>query len=81
MELLEAQRGRPQKEDARDNIVRIQILFLSSDNAFIPYPLSLTTRCSNNTAKYEAVILGLELALQMPITVLTIYGDSALVIK
>ncbi|KAK3007578.1 hypothetical protein RJ639_013432 [Escallonia herrerae] len=37
--------------------------------------------CSNNEAKYEFVIVGLELALQIPIIELTIYGDSQLVVK
>jgi ribonuclease HI len=36
---------------------------------------------SNNTAEYEACILGLELAINMRIKRLTVYGDSELVIK
>lgn len=37
--------------------------------------------CSNNTAKYEAVIVGLELVLQLLVTSLTIYSDSELIVK
>ncbi|KAH7852767.1 hypothetical protein Vadar_029033 [Vaccinium darrowii] len=37
--------------------------------------------CSNNEAEYEAVIVGLELALQIPIEDLSVYEDSELVIK
>lgn len=70
-----------QKEDAQDNIIRIKILFVLQDNALIPYPFSLTKRCSNNTAEYEATIAWIELALQIPIPHLTIYGDSELIVK
>lgn len=58
-------------EDVRDNVAGIGILFVSPDNALIPYSFSLATGCSNNTAEYEAVIVGLELALQIPLTNLT----------
>lgn len=38
-------------------------------------------RCSNNTTVYEAIVAGLELALQILVTSLTIYDDSELIIK
>lgn len=68
-----------QNEDIRDNVAGIKILFVFPDNALIPYSFSLATGCSNNTTEYEAVITGLELALQIVVTNLTIYGDSELV--
>lgn len=68
-------------EDVKDNVVGIGILFVSPDNARTPYSFHLTTGCSNNTAEYEAVIAELELVLQIPVTILTIYGDSELVEK
>lgn len=37
--------------------------------------------CFNKTTEYEAIIVGLELALQIQITSLTIYGDSELIVK
>lgn len=41
----------------------------------------MTEECSNNEAAYESVIAELELALQIPIEELTIYGDSKLIVK
>ena len=56
-------------------------MFVTPDNAIIPYSFALTEGCSNNEAEYEAVIAGLELELQIPIEKLSIYGDSELVVK
>jgi ribonuclease HI len=36
--------------------------------------------CTNNTAEYEAYILGLEAALEMKIRKVDVYGDSILII-
>jgi putative ubiquitin-RnfH superfamily antitoxin RatB of RatAB toxin-antitoxin module len=36
--------------------------------------------CTNNTAEYEACILGLEVALEMNIRKIDVYGDSMLII-
>lgn len=44
------------------------------------HSLTLTKGCSNNETEYEALIAGLELALEIPIDGLTIYGDLELVI-
>lgn len=68
-------------EDVKDNVAGIGILFVSPNNALIPYSFSLATGCSNNTGEYETVITGFELAIQIPVTNLTIYGDSELVVK
>lgn len=59
----------------------IGIVFVTPDKAIIPYSFALTEGCSNNEAEYESVIAGLELALQIPIEELTIYGDSELIVK
>lgn len=50
------------KESLHESGVEIGIIL---DNALIPYFLSLNKGCSNNTAKYEAVITGLELPLKI----------------
>lgn len=39
------------------------------------------TGCSNYTVEYQDVIAVLELALQLPIVSLTIYGNSKLIVK
>src|SRR4030067_3157563 len=46
------------------------------------YPVSvkLHFECTNNTAEYEACILGLEAALELKIKKLDVYGDSMLII-
>lgn len=55
------------------------VFCLSLDNTLVPYSFSLIIGCSNNIAKYEAVISGLESALL--VTSLGIYDDSELVVK
>lgn len=45
------------------------------------YTLFLIIECSKNTAEYDAIIIGFELALQVPIANLMIYRDFELVIK
>ncbi|KAG9450288.1 hypothetical protein H6P81_010253 [Aristolochia fimbriata] len=47
----------------------------------LPYSFVLTQACSNNEAQYQAILLGLGMAVEMQIPQLHIYGDSALVIK
>ncbi|KAM1699106.1 hypothetical protein ACFX13_030926 [Malus domestica] len=37
--------------------------------------------CSNNVAKYQALIIGLQMAINMEITTLEVYGDSKLIIS
>lgn len=58
------------------NSLGIEIVFLSPNNALIPYSFALTKGCSNKTEEYDAIIAGLRLALQIPITNLTIYNDG-----
>ena len=45
------------------------------------YMSSLDLQCSNNQAKYQALILGLKLLLTMDAKVIKITGDSLLVVK
>lgn len=79
MDLPEATQGH--ERDAQDDVVGIGILLVSPDNALIPYSFSLTIGCSNNMAEYKAVVVGLELTLEIPITSLTIYSNSELIVK
>lgn len=59
-------------------IAGIRILFVSTENALMPFSFSLTMGCSSDMAEYEAITAGLELVLQIQITNLTIYCDSEL---
>ncbi|KAF7154329.1 hypothetical protein RHSIM_Rhsim01G0139100 [Rhododendron simsii] len=78
----EAQSPNGQKqEDLKNNKSGIGVVFVTPNNAIIPHSFALTEGCSNNEAEYEAVIAGLELALQIPIEELLVYGDSEFVIK
>ncbi|GMP56888.1 hypothetical protein CsSME_00021196 [Camellia sinensis var. sinensis] len=69
------------QENPKNNKVGIGIVFVTPDNAIITHSFALSEGCSNNEAEYETVIAGLELALQIPIEELSIYGDSELVVK
>ncbi|KAF7149768.1 hypothetical protein RHSIM_Rhsim02G0166900 [Rhododendron simsii] len=69
------------QEDLKNNKSGIGVVFVTPNNAIIPHSFALTEGCSNNVAEYEAIIAGLELALQIPIEELLVYGDSELVIK
>ncbi|XP_028081100.1 uncharacterized protein LOC114282592 [Camellia sinensis] len=69
------------QENSKNNKAGIGIVFVTSDNAIITHSCALSEGCSNNEAEYEAVIAGLELALQISIEELSIYGDSELVVK
>ena len=45
------------------------------------YVLRLHFRASNNTAKYEAALHGLRIAVELGVKCLQVYGDSALIIN
>lgn len=47
-----------------------------SPQILLPYSFSLTSATSNNTAEYESLIIGLELAFDMRIDPLIVYGTA-----
>jgi ribonuclease HI len=57
------------------------VIFVTPDKAIIPYSFTLTSAVSNNAAEYEALIIGLEIAYNMGLNTLHVYGDSQLVIN
>ena len=57
------------------------IIFISPQDDLMPYSFHLGKKCTNNAAEYEALILGLQLALDFGISCLDVYGDSALVVR
>ncbi|GMQ02073.1 hypothetical protein CsSME_00048471 [Camellia sinensis var. sinensis] len=69
------------QENPKNNKAGIGIVFVTPDNAIITHSFALSEGCSNNEAEYDVVIAGLELALQISIEELSIYGDSELVVK
>ncbi|XP_074299422.1 uncharacterized protein LOC141630515 [Silene latifolia] len=55
------------------------VVFLSPEGHMLPYSFVLTEMCSNNVAEYQALILGLQMAIEIGVKDLDIYGDSLLV--
>jgi len=61
---------------ARNRGGGVGIVFVTPSGGLIPYSFSLLEICSNNVAEYEAIIIGLELAIKMHIDQLEVFGDS-----
>ncbi|CAM8988403.1 unnamed protein product [Rhodiola kirilowii] len=57
------------------------VVFVSPENHLLPFSFTLTQLCSNNMAEYQALLLGLQMARQIRIDEMDIYGDSQLVIN
>ncbi|XP_075098028.1 uncharacterized protein LOC142175345 [Nicotiana tabacum] len=57
------------------------IVFITSQGKVLPYSFTLTQRCSNNVAEYQALILGFEMVVDMKQLQLKVFGDSKLVIN
>ncbi|KAG9453529.1 hypothetical protein H6P81_006433 [Aristolochia fimbriata] len=57
------------------------VLFVSPKKVLLRYSFVLTHNCSNNEAEYQAILLGLGIAVEMKLPQLNIYDDSPLVIK
>ena len=47
----------------------------------LPYNFTLGDLCSNNVARYQALIIGLQMALEFGIKYIEIFGDSKLIIN
>ncbi|XP_074287864.1 uncharacterized protein LOC141613022 [Silene latifolia] len=57
------------------------VIFLSPEGHVLPYSFVLTELCSNNVAEYQALILGLQMAIEIGVKDLDIFGDSLLVVN
>ncbi|KAI5323354.1 hypothetical protein L3X38_032426 [Prunus dulcis] len=66
---------------ARRNRAAAELVFITPSGGLIPYSFSLLALCSNNVAKYEALIINIEISLEMHIDCLQAYGDSQLVVR
>ena len=56
-------------------------MLVSPEKHIFPYSFALTKLCSNNVVEYQTLILGLQMATEMEIKDLDVYGDSQLVIN
>ncbi|XP_070054485.1 uncharacterized protein [Nicotiana tomentosiformis] len=59
----------------------VGIVFGTSQGEVLPYIFTLTQLFSNNIDKYQTLILGLEIAVEMKWLQLQVFGDSQLVIN
>ncbi|XP_019235995.1 PREDICTED: uncharacterized protein LOC109216306 [Nicotiana attenuata] len=66
---------------ARRNGAGAGVVLISPERQVLPFSFVLGETCSNNAAEYQALIVGLEMALEMKILQLEIYGDSKLTIN
>ncbi|XP_049410538.1 uncharacterized protein LOC125873709 [Solanum stenotomum] len=57
------------------------VVFITSLEEIIPFSFTLKQCCSNNVVEYQALILGLEMAVDMKQLHLQVFGDSQLVIN
>ena len=51
-------------------------MLVSPKKHILPYSFILVDLCSNNLAKYQVLILGLQMAIGIGIRELDVYGDS-----
>ena len=58
-----------------------EVVFMSPQRQILPYSFRLSELCSNNIAEYQALIIGLQMAVYMEITTLKVYGNSKLIIN
>jgi len=62
-------------------VARVGVIFVSVENHILPRVFSLSEPCSNNVTKYNALLIGLQLAQQMGVQYLEAYGDSKLIVN
>jgi ribonuclease HI len=65
----------------RQNGAGAGVIFIIPEGEVLPFSFSLTECCSNNMAEYQALILGLEMAVNIKMSRLKVFGDSQLVIR
>jgi hypothetical protein len=57
------------------------VVFVTPDEAIIPYSFTLTSTISNNADEYETLIIELKMAQNMGLEMMQIYGDWLLIIN
>ena len=59
----------------------IDVVIISLEGFHTPFTARLCFNCTNNMVEYEVCILGLKATIDLRIKLLSVYGDSALVIS
>ncbi|KAH0737853.1 hypothetical protein KY290_036558 [Solanum tuberosum] len=57
------------------------VVFITSQEEILPFSFTLKQCCSNNVAEYQALILGLEMVVDMKQLNVQVFGDSQFVIN
>ena len=57
------------------------VVFVTPKRDVLPYSFTLVEYCSENVAKYQALILGLEMAMDLKTIHLEVFSDSKLIIN
>lgn len=57
------------------------VVFVSPEKHVLTYSFVLTQLCSNNMVEYQALIIGLQMAIKMGLRDLDIHEESQLVLK
>ncbi|KAA0048244.1 uncharacterized protein E5676_scaffold265G001570 [Cucumis melo var. makuwa] len=60
---------------------RVGIILISLEKHMLSYSFALAKLCSNNVAKYQALLSGFQMALEIRVSFIKIYGDSKLIIN
>ncbi|KAK2996034.1 hypothetical protein RJ640_002194 [Escallonia rubra] len=68
-------------EAARLDGAGARVAFVSPQRQVLSYTFTLGEKCSNNVVEYQALIIGLQMALELGIPSLAVSGDSKLVIN
>ncbi|XP_075660455.1 uncharacterized protein LOC142630347 [Castanea sativa] len=66
---------------ARQEGVGAGVVFVSPQRQILLYSFSLSELCSSNVVEYQALIIGLQMAIEIGISQLEIFGDSKLIIN
>ncbi|XP_049360652.1 uncharacterized protein LOC125825352 [Solanum verrucosum] len=59
----------------------VGVVFITSQEEILPFSFTLKQCCSNNVVEYQALILGIEMVVDMKQLNLQVFGDSQLVIN
>ena len=65
----------------RYDVIGVGVVFVSPKRQILPYSFFLSERCFNNIVEYKALIIELQMVIEMKMTNLEICGDSKLVIN
>jgi len=61
---------------ARQDGAGIGVVLIPPEKHTLLYSFALTQLCSNNIVEYQALLLGLQMAIEMGIKDLDVYGNS-----